>query len=316
MIMSYRVRKFLHYLCFWGQGIYCQHYHSATMFERPRNSRSTSDAGGTRSNWWLCFIDFGKFFTLYVFEVKESIADISIELSCSDDLENTRQLPVQQVLVGTDDCLKFFHYSCFWGQGILTFLRSYRIRVTSKIQVNFRFKRYWWFCLIHFHKFFSIHVFEVKLSIADIPTKLPCLGDFAYLGKFSVHELLSMGDLGNLQNRKLFRIFEVPKHSSSIEMSAIDSLTLKAFMLKILRKSIRHNHQYIWKHLEPEVDMGFRGCPNIVVHQECQKWMKKLRESMRTVGEWNYLLTYQYLRIPVEQEVDLNFRSYPNMVAH
>ena len=62
---------------------------------------------------------------------------------------------------------------------------------------------------MNFHNFFSIYVFEVKLFIAGIPTELPCLGDFEYPGQPSVHELLSVGDLENLKNRKLFWIFEV-----------------------------------------------------------------------------------------------------------
>ena len=35
----------------------------------------------------------------------ESIAGISIELPCLSDLENPGQLPVQQVLKGTDNCV-------------------------------------------------------------------------------------------------------------------------------------------------------------------------------------------------------------------
>ena len=38
VIVSCRVLKFLHYLCFWGQGIHCWHSYWATMFEGPRNS--------------------------------------------------------------------------------------------------------------------------------------------------------------------------------------------------------------------------------------------------------------------------------------
>ena len=42
---------------------------------------------------------------LYVFEGKESIFDIITELPFSGDLENPGQLPVQEVLKGTDDCV-------------------------------------------------------------------------------------------------------------------------------------------------------------------------------------------------------------------
>ena len=51
---------------------------------------------------------------------------------------------------------------------LLTFLLSYHVWVTLKIQVDFRFERYWWFCLINFWNFHTIHVFEVRESIADI----------------------------------------------------------------------------------------------------------------------------------------------------
>ena len=69
---------------------------------------------------------------------------------------------------------------------LLTFLLSYHVRVTSKIQVNFRYRRYWWFCLMNFWNFFNIYVFEVKKSIADIPTELPCSGDLENPGQLPV----------------------------------------------------------------------------------------------------------------------------------
>ena len=51
---------------------------------------------------WL-FISSYNLFDIYVFEVKKSIVDIPTELPCSGDLENPGQLPVQEVLEGTDD---------------------------------------------------------------------------------------------------------------------------------------------------------------------------------------------------------------------
>ena len=48
-------------------------------------------------------MDFHNFFSIYVFQVKESISGIHAELSCLGDLENLGQLPVQEVLRGTDD---------------------------------------------------------------------------------------------------------------------------------------------------------------------------------------------------------------------
>ena len=50
-------------------------------------------------------MDFHNFFSIYVFKVKESIADIPCELLYLGDLENQGQLPVQEVLEGTDDCV-------------------------------------------------------------------------------------------------------------------------------------------------------------------------------------------------------------------
>ena len=66
----------------------------------------------------------------------------------SGDLGNLSQLPVQEVLRGTDDFVLwiFIISSVFMFSGsrnpLLTFLLSYRFRVTSKIQVNSRFERY------------------------------------------------------------------------------------------------------------------------------------------------------------------------------
>ena len=96
---------------------------------------------------------FFKFFTIYVFEVKKSFDDIPTELPCSADLKNPGQLPVQEVLRGTDNCV-----------------------------------------LWNFHNFSTIYVFKDKESIADIHT-----------------ELTSLGDLENLQYRKLTQIFKVTR---------------------------------------------------------------------------------------------------------
>ena len=93
-------------------------------------------------------MDFHNFFSIYVFEVKESIADIPNELSRLGDLENPSQLPVQEVLEGTDDCVLYiFEISSLFmfsrsENPFLIFVLSYHVRVTSKIQVNFRFKRF------------------------------------------------------------------------------------------------------------------------------------------------------------------------------
>ena len=64
-------------------------------------------------------MDFHNFYTIYVFKVKESTADIPTELPCLSDLENPSQLPVRKVLmILFNELLKFSVYSCFRGQGI------------------------------------------------------------------------------------------------------------------------------------------------------------------------------------------------------
>ena len=107
MIVSYRFLKFLHFLCFWGQGIHSLHSYWATMFGWPRKSRSNSGTVGTWRYWWLCLIDFLNFFTIYVFEVKESMPDIPTELPCLSDLEKPGQkiIRLPEPEVGLD----------FWG---------------------------------------------------------------------------------------------------------------------------------------------------------------------------------------------------------
>ena len=48
-------------------------------------------------------MDFRSFCILYIFEVKESISRSFTKLPCSGVLKNLGQLPVLQVLEGTDD---------------------------------------------------------------------------------------------------------------------------------------------------------------------------------------------------------------------
>ena len=142
---------------------------------------------------------FWNFFTIYVFEGEESISDIPIELPCFGDLENPGKLPVQEVLEGTDDCVlwifEILHYLCFRGWGI-HFRYSYwatmfwwprKSRSTSGTGGT---RRYWWLCLMNFWYFFNIYVFEIKKSISDIPTELPCSGDLENPGQLPVQEVL------------------------------------------------------------------------------------------------------------------------------
>ena len=77
---------------------------------------------------------------------------------------------------------------------LLTFLQSYHVWVTSKIQVNFRFNRHSKVLIItvshRFSSFFIIYVLEVEESISDIPSELPCLGNLENPSQLSVQENL------------------------------------------------------------------------------------------------------------------------------
>ena len=105
---------------------------------------------------------------------RKSIADIPTRLPCLGDLENLGQLPVQRVLmIVSYEFLKFLHYLCFRGWGI-HFWYSYwatmfrwprKSRSTSGTGGT---RRHWWILSYNFWNFFSIHVREVKKSIADI----------------------------------------------------------------------------------------------------------------------------------------------------
>ena len=146
--------------------------------------------------WWYCLINCWNFQTTHVFEVRESIADISTELPCLSYLENLGQLPVHGYLKGTDNCILWiFTISSLFmfsrsRNPLLTFLLSYDVWVTSIIQVNFRFERYWWFCFMNFWNFHTIRVFEIRESIADISTELPCLGNLENPGKLPIQDVL------------------------------------------------------------------------------------------------------------------------------
>ena len=61
---------------------------------------------------------------------------------------------------------------------------------------------------MNFWNFFSIYVFEVKESISDIPTELPCSSDQKNLGQLPVQEAL-MILLSNVWNFSTFYVFEV-----------------------------------------------------------------------------------------------------------
>ena len=236
------------------------------MLVLPQKSRSTSGTEGTWRYWWLCLMDFRNFFTIHVFEGGKSIFDIPPELPCFGDFENPGQLPVQEVLEGTDDCvLWIFEISSLFmfsrlGNPFLILLLSYYVRISPKIQVNFRYRRYWWFCLMNFWNFFSIYVFEVKESIVGIPTDLPCSSDLENLGQLPAQEGIRGTDdsvlwifgisllvmFSRTRNPLLTfllsylfwvtsktrtgswpRFVRSPEHGSSVEMSKLGCLTSK-----------------------------------------------------------------------------------------
>ena len=108
--------------------------------------------------------------------------------------------------------------------------------VISKIQVNFRFKRYWWFCLINFWNFHAIHVFEVRESIAD--TEIPCLGGLENPVRLPVQDVL--GGTGDC----VLSIFEI----SSPFMFLRSGNPLLAFLLSY----------HVWKTSKIQVTFCFK----------------------------------------------------------
>ena len=88
---------------------------------------------------------------------------------------------------------------------LLIFLPGYSIWVTSRIHVYFRFKRISEVLmkrrnlLLNFQNFFSIHVFEVKEFISDIPTGLPCLCDLKNQSQLPVYEVMMILSYNSLK---------------------------------------------------------------------------------------------------------------------
>ena len=127
-------------------------------------------------------MDFRNFSIFYVFEVKESISGSFTKLPCSGDLENPGQLPILQVLEGTDDWVLWIFVSFSFPTFLMsmnpfsTVSQSYHVRMSLKIQVNFRFYE----CLrllmigvlMDFYNSFSLYVSRVQESIFPSFTKL------------------------------------------------------------------------------------------------------------------------------------------------
>ena len=105
-------------------------------------------------------MDFSNFFILYISDAKKSVFRSFTQLLGSGDLENPGQLPVLQKLKGTEDwviCIfVIFSFPTFSRSRNLFFAvsQSYFVQMTSKIQVNFRFRRYCRLGLMDFGNFF------------------------------------------------------------------------------------------------------------------------------------------------------------------
>ena len=150
------------------------------------------------------YIDFRNFFIPYVFEVNESISCSFTKLICSSDLENPGKLPVLQVLKDTDNwVLRIFKISSFptFSRSMnpfLAVLQSYNDRVTSQIQLNFRFYRSSMVLMIvscRFSKFLSfLTFFEVEESIFRGYPKLLCSGNLKNPDQLSVSQVLKGTD--------------------------------------------------------------------------------------------------------------------------
>ena len=141
-------KQFLHSQRFRGQGIHFTLFLKATMFGWSRKSRSTSGFRGTLGYCRLSLMDFSNFFISYVSDVKKSVYRSFTRPLCSGNVENPGQLPVLQELEGTDSWVSWIFvissFPTFSRSRNLFFevSQSYHVRVTSKIQVNFRFRRY------------------------------------------------------------------------------------------------------------------------------------------------------------------------------
>ena len=152
---------------------------------------------------------FRNFITTYVFEVKEFISSSFTKLPCSGDLENPDQLPVLQELQGTDGWVLwiFIISSCLtfsrWRNLLGVVSQSYHVWMTSKIQVNFRFRRYSRVLSIGsrgFQYFFIPYVFDVKESVFRSFTRPSCSGDLENPGQLPVWQelegILTVGSHG------------------------------------------------------------------------------------------------------------------------
>ena len=195
------ISLFLYSLHFRGPGIYFSYFHKATMFGWPRKSRSTSGFWGTPGYCRFGLMDFSNFL-------------ISIRFLC------------QWI------CLSWFHTAVifewprnsrstsgfagtrrYWRLGLMDFRislfptfsrsrnlflvvsQSYHVQVTSKIQVNFRFRKtgtpgYCRLGLMDFSNFFIPYVFDVNESVYRSFTQPLGSSDLGNPGQLPVSEVL------------------------------------------------------------------------------------------------------------------------------
>ena len=146
-------------------------------------------------------MDFSNFLIPYVFDVKEPVYRGFTRPLFSGDLEIPGQLPVLQELEGTDGwVLWIFVISLFptFSRSRNLFLvvsQSYHVQVTSKIQVNVRFRRtgtpgYCRLGLMDFSNFFIPYVFDVKESVFRSFTRPLGSSDLGTPGQLPVSEVL------------------------------------------------------------------------------------------------------------------------------
>ena len=156
------------------------------VFEWPRKSKSTS---GLKVYWWYCLMNCfrGQGIHCWYF-YRATLFQLPRKSRSTSGCKGTSEV----LIILSDGFSQFLHYLCFSRSRnpLLTFLLSYDVWVTTIIQVNFRFERYWWFCLMKCWNFYTIRVFEVRKSIADISTELPCLGNLENPGKLSVQDVI------------------------------------------------------------------------------------------------------------------------------
>ena len=156
MILSYEFLKFLQWLCFRGRGIHCWHSYWATMFEWPRKSRSTFRYRRYSKVLMILSYEFLKFLQWLCFRGRGIHCWHSYWATMFEWPWKSRSTSGTG---GTDDSvLWIFEISSMFmfsrsRNPLLAFLLSYHVRVTSKIQVNFRYRRYLKILLIVSYKF-------------------------------------------------------------------------------------------------------------------------------------------------------------------